>query len=179
MTNVTKNAPSHLIVMGVSGCGKSTLAHALAAQLGWPMVEGDAFHPAANLSKMAAGEPLTDADRAPWLALLNEALRRAPHAVLSCSALKARYRSALSAGIAAPLFVHCHGEFEALRARLEARSGHFMPPSLLQSQFDALEMPNPAVETGLQFVQISIQTPLDQATEQVLARLAPRSELMP
>jgi gluconokinase len=128
--------------MGVSGCGKSTLAGAIAAYLGWEMVEGDAFHPPVNIAKMAVGQPLTDADRQPWIARLNGQLREHKHTVLSCSALKAAYRGALSQGLTVkPVFVHAHGSFDSLLARLHQRPNHFMPASLLRSQFETLEMP--------------------------------------
>lgn len=162
----------HIIVMGVSGCGKSTLAQAVASQLAWPMIEGDAFHPPHNLAKMAAGQALNDDDRAPWLQHLNAQLRATPRAVLACSALKAAYRSTLRTGLKEPLFVHCHGSFEALYARVRARmlgpNAHFMPASLLQSQFEALEMPNTAWEQGLRYLHVSIEADATTALAQVL-----------
>jgi gluconokinase len=119
------------------------------------MIEGDAFHPPANINKMAAGEPLSDADREPWLAQLNQHLRQHNQVVLSCSALKASYRSALGQQLAVkPLFVHAHGSFEHLLARMHQREGHFMPASLLRSQFEALEMPN---EVGIDCVTVSCE----------------------
>jgi gluconokinase len=133
--------------MGVSGCGKSTLAHILATQLGWSMIEGDEYHPAANIAKMAAGTPLNDADRAPWLAQLNTELKKHPNAVLSCSALKASYRDLLRTNLPHTLMVHAHGSFETLLARTQARQAsgsHFMPAALLRSQFEALELPSAA-----------------------------------
>lgn len=139
--------------MGVSGCGKSTLASAIAAYLGWDMMEGDAYHPAANVAKMAAGEALTDADRQPWLLQLNQHLRQRHHVVLSCSALKAAYRSTLSQDLPVkPLFVHAHGSFDSLLSRMQQREDHFMPASLLRSQFEALEMP---CEPSLHCVTVS------------------------
>jgi gluconokinase len=149
----TPNSPQHIIVMGVSGCGKSTLASAIAAYLGWDMLEGDAFHPAANLTKMAAGQPLSDEDRQPWLLQLNQKMRERHHIVLSCSALKATYRSTLSHDLPAkPLFVHAHGSFDSLLTRMQQREDHFMPASLLRSQFEALEMP---CEAELRCVTVS------------------------
>ena len=133
---------THIIVMGVSGCGKSTLARALANALGWPMIEGDDYHPAANIAKMAAGTPLHDVDRLPWLTQLNLELKKHPHAVLSCSALKADYRDKLTAEITYTLMVHAHGSFDTLLARTQARhaSGHhFMPAALLKSQLSSLQ----------------------------------------
>jgi carbohydrate kinase (thermoresistant glucokinase family) len=149
----TSHTPAHIIVMGVSGCGKSTLAAAIAQHLGREMVEGDAFHPQANVAKMAAKTPLTDVDREPWLQTLNAQLHLRQKSVLSCSALKISYRATLCQGLAtAPLFVHVHGSYENLLARLQARHNHFMPASLLRSQFDTLELP---VESGLRCPQPS------------------------
>jgi carbohydrate kinase (thermoresistant glucokinase family) len=139
--------PQRIIVMGVSGCGKSTLAHALATQLGWSMIEGDEYHPVTNIAKMAAGTPLNDDDRAPWLAQLNTELKKHSHAVLSCSALKVSYRDLLRTDLPYTLMVHAHGSFDTLLARTQARQAsgsHFMPAALLRSQFDALELPSAA-----------------------------------
>jgi gluconokinase len=133
---------THLVVMGVSGCGKTTLGEALATQLGWPFFDADDFHPPENVAKMRASEPLNDADRAPWLLRLSDLLQSNPHAVLACSALKERYRDVLKAKLPNLRFIHPHGAFEIIAARIEARSketGHYMPASLLQSQFDTLE----------------------------------------
>jgi len=134
--------------MGVSGCGKSTLGAALAAACAGVYVEGDSLHPAANIAKMSAGQPLDDADRAPWLDRVGQACgaaaREAGFAVASCSALKRAYRDRLRAAAALPLkFVCLVGTRAVLRARMKARSGHFMPPALLDSQLATLEMPGP------------------------------------
>lgn len=144
---------THIIVMGVSGCGKTTLGEALAAQLNWPFFDADDFHPPENVAKMRAGEPLNDADRAPWLLRLNALLQANPHAVLACSALKERYREVLKAGLPNLRFVHPHGAFEIIAARIEARSketGHYMPASLLRSQFEALERCEDALIVDIQ-----------------------------
>ncbi len=143
--NVTSQRPtqtSHLVVMGVSGCGKTTLGEGLAKALDWPFFDADDFHPAENVAKMKAGIPLNDTDRSPWLLRLNALLQANPHAVLACSALKERYREVLKTGLPNLRFVHPHGAFEIIAARIEARSketGHYMPASLLKSQFEALE----------------------------------------
>jgi carbohydrate kinase (thermoresistant glucokinase family) len=157
----------HIIVMGVSGCGKSTLARALAQELGWPMIEGDEYHPAANIAKMAAGTPLNDADRAPWLVQLNLELKKCPHAVLSCSALKTRYRDILRTDLPHTMMVHAHGDFETLLARTQSRQAsgnHFMPASLLRSQFDVLEMPSAAE----QYVTVSCDDDTAQQVSDVI-----------
>jgi gluconokinase len=133
----------HLVVMGVSGCGKTTVGERLAAILGWPFVEGDRFHPAANIAKMSAGVPLDDEDRRPWLETLAGRIRAAEAAgtssILSCSSLKRRYRDLLRSGAPRVRFVHLHSDRTVLAARLAARTGHFFPPDLLASQFAALE----------------------------------------
>jgi gluconokinase len=147
---------SHLIVMGVSGCGKTSLGTELADALDWPFFDADDFHPPENVAKMRAGEPLNDADRAPWLLHLSTLLQANPHAVLACSALKERYRDVLKAGLPNLRFVHPHGAFEVIAARIEARSketGHYMPASLLQSQFEALEMCKDALMVDIEMAR--------------------------
>ena len=134
-----------VIVMGVSGCGKSTIGQLLADRLGYPFLDADEFHPSANVAKMAAGTPLTDDDRRPWLELLNGKLRAQKNAVLACSALKESYRQILSRGLADCRFVHLSGSIELIRARLAERKHRYMPASLLDSQFAALEAPAGAV----------------------------------
>ena len=132
-----------IVVMGVSGSGKSTLARALADALGWAFVEGDDLHPPANIAKMAAGIALDDADRAPFLANVAEAMARAEGqgVVAACSALKRVYRDALRARVGAIAFVMAVLEPAALEARMRARPGHFMPAALLVSQLATLEPP--------------------------------------
>ena len=138
----------HLVVMGVSGCGKSQAGLKIAQGLGVPLVEGDDFHPAANIAKMRRGEPPTDADRAGWLGRLGEELAARPAgAVLACSALKRAYRERLRAAVPGLRFVHLAlTQAEAL-ARVTGRTDHFYPPSLVASQFEALE--DPAAEPGV------------------------------
>ena len=138
--------------MGVCGCGKTTVGEALAATLGWPFHDADNFHPAANVAKMAAGEPLTDADRWPWLDRIAEEgraiLARGEHAVIACSALKQAYRERLRrAGDVR--FVFLNGDADTIAARLAARRDHYMPPSLLPSQLAALEVPGDALEVDI------------------------------
>ena len=138
-----------IIVMGVSGCGKSTIGQLLAARLGYPFLDADEYHPAANVAKMAAGTPLDDADRKPWLELLNEKLRAQENAVLACSALKASHRAALSSGLPGCRFVHLRGGIELIRSRLAERKHRYMPASLLDSQFATLEPPADAIEVDI------------------------------
>ena len=138
------------IIMGASGSGKSTVGRALADALGCPFYDGDDFHPPQNVAKMAAGTPLTDADRGPWLARLAELIRghleRDEPAVLACSALKRAYRDVLRVDPAHARrirFVYLQGDFDTLRQRMAARPDHFMRPEMLRSQFTALEEPGP------------------------------------
>ena len=134
--------PSTLVVMGVSGCGKSAIAQLLAAQLGWACLEGDALHAPASIAKMRAGIPLDDDDRRGWLLRLRHCIGAAHAAreplVLTCSALKRRYRDRLREGDPALAFVHLQAPPEVLEARMHERS-HFMPPTLLASQLGELE----------------------------------------
>jgi gluconokinase len=138
------NAPV-IVVMGVSGCGKSTVGAALAAALGLEFVEGDAYHSAANVERMAAGIALTDTDRAGWLrALAAHIAQAAPRGVVvSCSALKRSYRDVLRGGCAALRFVWLDLSRAELEARMARRTGHYMPASLLDSQLVTLEPPQP------------------------------------
>ena len=137
-----------IVIMGVSGVGKTTVGEALAQQLGWSFADADDFHPAANVAKMRAGIPLTDADRAPWLQSLRATIegwiasRRS--AVLACSALKHAYREQLVVGPEVKL-VFLYADLELIADRMAARHGHYMNPALLQSQFDALEAPRDAL----------------------------------
>jgi gluconokinase len=140
--------------MGVSGTGKTTVGKALAAELGWAFIEGDDFHPVANVEKMTAGIPLTDEDRCPWLQALRrrveEACGRGEDVVLACSALKHDYRAYLERHDPECVhYVYLHGSEELIRRRLAAREGHFMDPALLQSQFEALEPPEGALRVDV------------------------------
>lgn len=135
------SAPASLVVMGVAGCGKSTLAAALAERLGRPWLEGDAFHSEASRRKMAEGRPLTDADRASWLAALGEQLRLKPGVLLSCSALKRTYREQLRRASPGLRFVFLDIAKAEAALRVSTRGGHFFAASLIDSQFDTLEPP--------------------------------------
>lgn len=136
-----------LVVMGVSGSGKSTVAAGLADRLGWPFQEGDSLHPRSNIEKMEAGEPLTDEDRWPWLDRvadwIEDRLEADEGGIITCSALKRSYRDVLDRRGAEVVFVHLTGERSTLEQRMEERSGHFMPVSMLTSQLETLEPPEP------------------------------------
>ena len=143
-----------LVLMGVSGSGKTTVGELLARELGWTFIEGDGFHPAANVEKMRAGKPLTDADRRPWLNALRERIDRActsgENVVLACSALKHAYQEYLERDDPACVeYVYLHGDEELIRRRLAARKGHFMNPNLLHSQFETLEPPASATRVDV------------------------------
>ena len=165
----------HVVVMGVSGCGKSTVAVGLRDSFGLSFAEGDDYHPEENVEKMRAGQPLTDDDRWPWLSAVADWTRRAREqgesTVLACSALKRSYRDVLRQADPETFFVHLHGDLEMLKSRMDARE-HFMPLSLLQSQFDTLEMLG-ADEQG---VLVDVTPPRDEvmraAESAVRARLA-------
>lgn len=137
-----------VVVMGVAGAGKTTVGVRLAEDLGWAFFEGDDFHPQANVEKMARGVALTDGDRRPWLDALEELIdgliSRGDDAVLACSALKAAYRRQLL-GRPQVRLVYLKGDIDLIRSRLAARGGHFFGPSLLESQFEALEEPRDAL----------------------------------
>lgn len=136
-----------LLVMGVSGSGKTTIGALVAAALDLPFHDADELHPPENVAKMHRGEPLNDADRAPWLekvAGLARSLRQAGHGgVIGCSALNRRYRDTITGGDGGIMVIHLDGAKPTINARLAARRGHYMPTSLLDSQFDALEPPGP------------------------------------
>ena len=153
------------VVMGVSGCGKSTIGAAFAAAITCQFTDGDDLHPAANVAKMAAGQPLTDQDRAPWLVKVGQALQGgAGPVVIGCSALKRRYRDIIRAEAGHPvMFLHLSGTRQVLLARMAARTGHFMPPSLLDSQFAALEPPESD--------EAAVTVDIDQAPDAILAQL--------
>ena len=143
-----------IVVMGVSGCGKTTVGRGLATCLNATFLDADDFHPAANVARMRAGTPLNDDDRAPWLASLNHELRtrscRGEQVVLACSALKINYRAAICAGLPQVHWIFLEGRFELIAARLRERPNHYMPESLLRSQFDALERPDDAITISIE-----------------------------
>jgi gluconokinase len=151
MVNVGSSPPATVVVMGVSGSGKSTVASGLVDRLGWDFAEGDDFHPPENVAKMRAGTPLDDDDRWPWLRALAEWIgeheRAGQSAVVTCSALKRSYRDLLRDGHPSVWFAHVDTDPDVLRDRVESRTGHYMPPSLLDSQLATLE-PLQADEPG-------------------------------
>ena len=134
-----------LIIMGVSGSGKSTIGEALAKRLDWRFEDGDSFHPPSNVAKMKAGHPLNDNDRKPWLEAIAAEIDRVAtagdHVIIACSALKRAYRDILTHGRHDTRIVFLDGSEALIAGRLAKRKGHFMPPGLLASQFEALETP--------------------------------------
>jgi gluconokinase len=161
-----------VVVMGVSGSGKSTIGKPVAAKLGCPFRDADSFHPKSNIAKMSRGEPLTDEDRWPWLAAIaawiDEHRRAGTTCVVTCSALKRAYRDVVTGRQSADVrLVYLKGDFDLIAARLKARKGHFMPPELLRSQFDALE--EPAADEHP--ITVAIDTTPEEITARVLAKL--------
>ena len=153
----------HVVVMGVSGCGKSAVGERLAAALGLPLIEGDSFHSTGNVDRMQQGVALTDQDRAGWLAALGAELATRPGgAVLTCSALKRSYRDSLRAAVPGLRFVHLALREQDALQRVAVRAGHFYPPSLVASQFEALE--DPAGEPGVIAVDALLPLPVVAAT---------------
>lgn len=158
---------ARIVIMGVAGSGKTSVGEALAARIGIPYRDGDAFHPAANVAKMSAGVPLTDADRWPWLDRVAVALATEAPLIIGCSALKRVYRDRIRAGAGGPVrFVHLAGSRAVIAARMGARTGHFMPTSLLDSQFATLEPPGPD-----EALTVDIDRPLDALVEAIAAAL--------
>ncbi len=159
-----------VVLMGVAGAGKTTVGQLLAEALGCPFLDGDSLHPPANIQKMAAGMPLTDADRAPWLTAirshLEEAFRQGHTLVVACSALKRQYRELLSARVPV-IWVYLKGNEEVLRSRLEHRHEHFMKANMLASQFADLEEPSDAIIAD-------VARPAEAIVEQILPHLRRR-----
>lgn len=139
----------HVVIMGVSSCGKSTVGELLAQRTGLSFRDGDDMHPAANIEKMASGQALDDDDRKPWLESIGRFLaEQESGAIVGCSALKHSYRDIIRAAAPDTVFIHLHGSYELLKERMSRRTGHFMPVSLLDSQFETLEELRPE-EAGL------------------------------
>lgn len=159
---------AHIVVMGVSGCGKTTIGALVAHELGLPFTDGDSLHPVENIAKMAAGTPLNDDDRAPWLQVVGQELASSANGlVVACSALKRSYRDAIRAQAPDAVFLHLDGTREVLSSRLEGRSGHFMPTTLLDSQLATLE----ALEADEAAVVIDISVPVPALVSDAVVRL--------
>lgn len=167
-TNAAPPAVAHIVVMGVSGCGKTTIGALVAHELGLPFTDGDSLHPVENIAKMAAGTPLNDDDRAPWLQVVGQELASSANGlVVACSALKRSYRDAIRAQAPDAVFLHLDGTREVLSSRLEGRSGHFMPTTLLDSQLATLE----ALEADEAAVVIDISVPVPELVSDAVVRL--------
>lgn len=159
---------SRVIVMGVAGCGKSTVGAGIADKMTATYLDGDDLHPPENIEKMSAGQPLTDADRAPWLDSVGDMLASwTPPILVGCSALKRAYRDRIRAKVPDAIFLHLAGDRSVIEARMGERKGHFMPTSLLDSQFADLE-PLGADERG---VAIDIDQPLGEVISQGIEAL--------
>ncbi|WP_250152632.1 gluconokinase [Ancylobacter radicis] len=160
-----------LIVMGPSSIGKTTTAQRLADALGWPFSEGDTFHPPANIAKMSKGIPLNDDDRAPWLelirAFIDDEAAAGRNVIITCSALKRRYRDTLRAAKADVRFVELIADRAVVAERMARRTGHFMPASLLDSQFDTLE----DLGEGEPGIQITVDVPPDEVVARAIKGL--------
>ena len=163
--------PLLVVLMGVSGCGKSTIGAALSQALGWPFRDADSFHPPANIDKMSRGVALDDADRWPWLTAIARwiDMQRASGApgIVSCSALKRAYRQHIIGARRGVRLVYLKGDMALIAGRLAQRKGHFMPPGLLQSQFDALEEPLQAERP----LAVDIAVPPEGVVAAIIAQL--------
>jgi ribose 5-phosphate isomerase A len=163
-----RGRPPILVLMGVSGAGKSTVARELAARLGWSVEEGDALHPAANVAKMHAGIPLTDADRQPWLervaAWIDGQRAKKEPGIITCSALKRSYRWTVIGARPEVRLVYLRGGRDLIAQRLAGRDGHFMPASLLQSQLDTLEEPQPDEDP----LTVDVGAPAGQVADEII-----------
>jgi gluconokinase len=164
------NIPAAIVVMGVSGSGKSTVGDALAKRLGWLYEDGDKFHPASNVAKMSAGQPLTDEDRWPWLraiaAEIDRLIAAGERAVIACSALRRAYRDVLVHGRGDVRIVYLSGTQALIADRLNHRKGHFMPPGLLASQFRTLEPPAADERAVTISIDASVETVVDDILRQ-------------
>ena len=177
MDNSTGGTPCALVTMGVSGSGKTTVGKALAQRLAWPYEDADTFHPASNVAKMSAGQPLTDEDRWPWLKAIAAEIDRVcdagEHVVIGCSALRRAYRDILVHGRNDIRIVYLKGTQQLIADRLAARKGHFMPPELLTSQFQTLEPPGSDEHPVTASIDASVDAIVDDILHQL--KLGPAS----
>ncbi len=171
MLNDSGKIPCALIVMGVSGAGKSTIADRLAERLRWKYEDGDRFHPASNVAKMSAGQPLTDEDRWPWLRAIADEIERIckadEHVVIASSALKRAYRDILVHGRPDVRIIYLDGPQELIASRLALRKNHFMPPGLLESQFRTLEPLDASENPVTVSIDGSVETIVDDIFRQL------------
>ncbi len=162
------------VMMGVSGSGKTTIARGVANRLGWDLLEGDTYHPPANIEKMSRGIPLDDADRLPWLRAIAEEIDKyraaGRSAVVACSALKRSYRDILIGTRPNVVLVYLQGSEDLIGERMAARHGHFMPPALLASQFAALEEPGPDEHP----IVVSVKPPPEAIVDAVITAMQQR-----
>ena len=177
--NSAHPTPCALIVMGVSGSGKSTIGEQLAVRLGWAYEDGDRFHPAGNVAKMSAGQPLTDEDRWPWLKAIADEIDRlcaaGERAVVACSALRRIYRDILVHGRNDILIVYLEGTQQLIADRLGRRKDHFMPPGLLASQFKTLEPPTSDEHP----LTVSIDAPVETIVDDIVGQFRSRPAALP
>jgi carbohydrate kinase (thermoresistant glucokinase family) len=167
------------VVMGVSGSGKTTIGRALAGRLGWGFQEGDELHPPENVAKMSAGQPLDDKDRAPWLAAIAACIdawrRRGENGVVACSALKRSYRDVIIGSRREVRLIYLAGSRELIGQRMARRRGHFMPASLLDTQFAVLEPPGPEENA----ITVSVDEPVEKIVDRLVAELSRTSATTP
>ena len=170
----TRENPSVAVVMGVAGAGKTAVGERLAERFNWEFVEGDRLHPPENVAKMRSGHPLTDADRAPWLAAIAETIdlwhASGASGVITCSALKREHRQRIIGDREGVRLIYLEGSHALIADRLAGRHGHFMPASLLDSQFAALEPPGPDENP----ITVAIGQPVDRIVEQIAAAFMQR-----
>ena len=160
-----------VVVMGVSGSGKTTVAERVAATFGWAFQEGDKLHPAANVAKMAAGHPLDDADRAPWLAIIADwvdaRLRAGENGLITCSALKRAYRDRIGNGKPGLQIVYLHADRSTLQAHVQGRQHEYMPTTLLDSQLSTLEEPGPDEHV----IEVDVSKTVEETVAHVIRQL--------
>lgn len=165
-----REPPTVLLLMGVAGCGKSTIGQRLSRRLGWEFRDADSFHPPANIEKMSSGAPLTDEDRWPWLdaisAWIDEHMKAGTPAIVSCSALKKAYRARIIGERSAVQLVYLKGSKNLIGDRMARRKNHFMPTTLLDSQFTTLEEPGPAEKP----LVVNVTLPPNRIVDQIISR---------